>query len=158
MRCTIPKNSVNHHHYSICFHFTAVTYPDISILVVWFPVSPCVAIEHTILSDPVRTAVSALSGNSSDLLPAPKIHLQPLVMIAVWWRPASCTCWVDTEGRDSDLQHSLWSEHIAKMLNAERQPSWEEKKLEHIEEKYDCTFFFINTSSAQAPNALTLLP
>lgn len=98
-RCTVPKNAISQHHCSTHLHCTLKTYPDISILVIWFPVSPCITIEHPILSDPVRTAIPALSCNSSDLLPIPKIHLQPLIMITVWWRPTSCTCWVETEKR-----------------------------------------------------------
>lgn len=73
------------------FVFPIVTHPDIAILMIGFPVSPCVTVEHSILCHPIRTAVPSLGCNGTDLLPITKINLKPLIVVTVWWRPSPST-------------------------------------------------------------------
>lgn len=75
-----------------CIHaFLIVTHPDIPILMIGFPVSPSVTVEHPILCHPVRTAIPSLGCNGTDLFPVAKINLKPLIVVTVWWRPSPST-------------------------------------------------------------------
>lgn len=137
----LQKIHWKYYHYSTHLHFIAITYPDVSILVVRFPVSPCITVEHPILSDPVRAAVPALGCNSTDLLPIPKIHLQPLVMITVWWRPTSCTCCEEAEGR-------FRSQAVALMgTRCEDADCWKSAQLRGIEYQNNLNTYKRNMSS-----------
>ena len=78
---------------SILCLFLTVTHPDIPILMVGFPVSPSVTVQHAILGHPVWAAVSSLSCYGTDLLPVAKVNLKPLIMVTVWWRPSPST-WI----------------------------------------------------------------
>ena len=68
---------------SILCLFLTVTHPDIPILMVGFPVSPSVTVQHAILGHPVGAAVSALSRYGTELLPVAKVNLKPLIMVTV---------------------------------------------------------------------------
>ena len=65
------------------FAFQIVTHPDIAILMIGFPVSPRVTVEHSILRHPIRTAVPSLGCNGTDLLPIAKVNLKPLIVVTV---------------------------------------------------------------------------
>lgn len=92
-------------HTGVCYHFQisatqfyvfaflTMTHPDIPILMVGFPISPCVAVEQAVLGHPVWAAVSSLGCYGTDLLSIAKVNLKPLIMVTVWWRPSSST-WI----------------------------------------------------------------
>lgn len=71
--------------------FLTMTHPDIPVLMIGFPVSPSVTIEHAVLGHPVRAAVPSLGCNGTDLLPIAKVDLKPLIMVTVGRRPAPGT-------------------------------------------------------------------
>lgn len=58
--------------YFICLY---LTYPNVSVLVIWFPVPSCVTVEEAVLHHPVRAAVATLRCYGAHLLPGTEVHL-----------------------------------------------------------------------------------
>lgn len=144
-RCRAPKNMTTHHCYRKDFHFYTNDLPryfhlggTVSSFSLYryrasdteWPSQSC----YTSLEWQSHWSASysqnppAAIGNDHCLMETNLLHL-------LGWNKRE---------RDLDLKNSLWSEHIWRCWLLEGSPAERSvilKKLEHIQEKYDCTFF-----------------
>lgn len=103
---------------SSVFAFLTATHPDVPVLMIGFPISPSVTVQHTVLGHPVWAAVSSLGCNGTDLLPISKVNLKPLIMVTVRRRPSPSTWrrWKQKRKMDLELKFYNWRWIILHLL------------------------------------------